>query len=177
MNIIRAIKRSLNRLRFRFKTAEYMRVAYLAPREVVLITARLDNKDNMLPVDWHMPLSFFPKLYSISLESKNYSSSVIERSKSFCVNFMPAEFEEKILQAGRISGTQTDKFELTGLKKTEAEKINAPVLADALGWIECELTEKIVTGDHTLFVGKVVNENLNRVSGKEKLYHITKQNN
>ena len=174
---IRSIKKFIYKMRFRFKAAEYMRVAYLMPREVVLITTRFENKDNMLPVDWHMPLSFFPKLYAISLESKNYSSSVIEKSKCFCVNFMPAEFEEKILQSGRVSGTQTDKFELTGLQKKEAEKINAPVLADAIGWIECEVTDKIVTGDHTLFIGKVVNENLNRENLKEKLYHITKYSN
>ena len=150
-----------------------MRAAYLAPREIVLVTTRFDGKDNMLPVDWHMPVSYFPKLYCISLESNNYSARVIESSKSFCVNFMPAELEEQILQSGRISGTVTDKFELTGMKKNEAVKISAPVLADALGWIECELKETKITGDHTLYIGSVVYENVNRV--KEKLYHITKK--
>lgn len=170
----KSINRYINKLRFRFKAAEYMRAAYLLPREIVLVTTRLDGKDNMLPVDWHMPISYFPKLYCISLENNNYSAKVIESSKSFCVNFMPAEFEEKILQSGRISGTITDKFKLTGLGKNEAVKISAPVLADALGWIECELKEKKVTGDHTLFIGSVVYENVNRLNSKEKLYHITK---
>lgn len=171
---LKSIKRFFHKLRFRFKAAEYMRAAYLAPREIVLVTTRLEGKDNMLPVDWHMPVSYFPKLYCISLESNNFSARVIESQKCFCVNFMPAGLEEKILQAGRTSGTETDKFEMTGLKKIEAVKINTPVLADALGWIECELKEIKVTGDHTLFIGSVVYENVNMPAKKEKLYHITK---
>ncbi len=32
----------------------------------------------------------------------------------------------------------------------------APLLDDALGWIECHLVGEHATGDHTLFVGEVV---------------------
>ncbi|HEY3251990.1 MAG TPA: flavin reductase family protein [Ignavibacteria bacterium] len=171
--ILTSIKKRADKLRFRFSAAEYMRVAYLSPRQVVLVTTRLGSKDNVLPIDWHIPLSFFPKLYCISLESKNFSSKVIDDSKCFAVNFMPAEYEEQILKSGRISGTDGDKFELTGLDKIDAEKINVPLIKDALGWLECKVTQKLITGDHTLFIGKVVNENLNRIKLKERLYHIT----
>jgi flavin reductase (DIM6/NTAB) family NADH-FMN oxidoreductase RutF len=32
----------------------------------------------------------------------------------------------------------------------------APLLADALGWIECRLWSEVDAGDHTLFLGEVV---------------------
>ena len=32
----------------------------------------------------------------------------------------------------------------------------APLLADALGWIECHVWSEVDAGDHTLFVGEVV---------------------
>jgi flavin reductase (DIM6/NTAB) family NADH-FMN oxidoreductase RutF len=32
----------------------------------------------------------------------------------------------------------------------------APLLADALGWLECRVHEEVDAGDHTLFVGEVV---------------------
>jgi flavin reductase (DIM6/NTAB) family NADH-FMN oxidoreductase RutF len=178
MSIITSVKKSLYRLRFRFTKAEYMRVSYLNPRMVILVTARHNGTDNVMPLDWHLPLSFTPKLYGISIEDKNYSSEMISGSGVFAVNFMPAEFEDKMLAAGRVSGREGNKFELTGLEKAEAKKINAPLVKGALGYLECEVVDKIVTGDHTLYVGKVVREELDRsISLKEKLFHITKLNN
>lgn len=176
MNIIRAVKRSLYRLRFRFTKAEYMRVAYLNPRPVILVTSRNDGIDNVMPLDWHLPLSFNPKLYGISIEGENFSSEMISGSGVFAVNFMPAEFEEKMLAAGRVSGRAGDKFAVTGLEKEEAKKINAPIVKGALGYLECEIVDKIKTGDHILYIGKVVYEELGRVNLKEQLYHITKIN-
>jgi flavin reductase (DIM6/NTAB) family NADH-FMN oxidoreductase RutF len=32
----------------------------------------------------------------------------------------------------------------------------APVLSDAAAWLECEVRQEVVLGDHTLFVGEVV---------------------
>ncbi|KOX24306.1 flavin reductase family protein [Nocardiopsis sp. NRRL B-16309] len=32
----------------------------------------------------------------------------------------------------------------------------APLIADALAWLECEVTEEIEAGDHSVFVGRVV---------------------
>jgi len=176
-NILTKLQRRINKLRHRLQIAEYMRVAYLSPRQVVLITSRLDNMDNVLPIDWHMPLSFFPKLYCICLESKNFSSEVIKVSKCFAVNFMSAEYEDQILMSGRISGTDADKFKLTGFEKIAAAKIDVPLIKNALGWLECEVIQKIITGDHTLFIGRVVYENIERNNTKEQLYHISRVNN
>jgi|SRR4030095_15650753 len=172
MNIFSRIKNRLSKMFFRFRKAEYMRVAYLSPRQVVLITTRFGDKENVLPIDWHIPLSFSPKLYAISLESKNFSYDLIQKSKCFVVNFVSAELEKRIIESGRISGKETDKFETIGLEKIEAKKINSPVLKDSLGYLECKVIDTIITGDHTLFIGEVVHEEISEPN--MQLYHITK---
>ncbi|MFV2194645.1 flavin reductase family protein [Nocardiopsis sp. LOL_012] len=46
----------------------------------------------------------------------------------------------------------------------------APLVADALGWLECEVTEEVVAGDHSVFVGRV----LHAVTGPDRsalLFH------
>jgi flavin reductase (DIM6/NTAB) family NADH-FMN oxidoreductase RutF len=151
-----------------------MRVVYTHPRSVVLITSRLGEKDNVMPMDWHIPLSLFPKLYAISLETKNFSYSIIRKSGVFAVNFMPASFENAIVACGNISGSKNDKFELTNLKKEEAKTINAPILTDAFGHIECEVVNVYPAGDHTLFVAKVLYEKLDDTPDKLQLYHISR---
>lgn len=170
MSLFKKISYKFRRLYYSYKIGDYMRTAYLSPRQVVLITTRYNGKDNVLPVDWHIPLSFSPKLYGISLESKNHSSEMIANSKVFAVNFMSAEYEKKIIECGRISGKDTDKFKTIGLEKKEASKIDAPLIKNSVGYLECSLVDKVITGDHILFIGKVLKENVN-VENKQ-LYHI-----
>ena len=38
----------------------------------------------------------------------------------------------------------------------------APILRDAIAWFECELDDTVVTGDHTLFIGRVVGGGIHR---------------
>jgi flavin reductase (DIM6/NTAB) family NADH-FMN oxidoreductase RutF len=171
---VRPLNELLRKVKFKLFTSEYMRVAYLHPRSVVLVTVRHANAENVLPLDWHIPLSFFPKLYGISLESGNYSSELIAKSGVFAVNFMPAEFEHEILAAGRTSGRNTDKFALTNLSRGEGKALPVPVLNDAVGVLECTVVQTVETGDHTLFVGKVVREQFNRHAHHEQLFHVTR---
>ena len=166
-------KKLFKRLRFNFTTAEYMRVAYLSPRKVVMVTTRLDDKDNVLPIDWHMPVSFEPKLYAICLTHNNHSAKTIRLTGEFVVNFVGAELEEKILLCGRSSGKDTDKFDLSGLGRKAASEVNAVVLTEASGYLECRVTEVREWGDHTVFVGKVVREAVLKEQTPE-LFHVTK---
>lgn len=167
------LQKFVKRLRFKFVTAEYMRVAYLSPRKVVMVTTRLDGADNVLPIDWHMPVSFEPKLYAICLETHNHSANIIRQTGEFVVNFVGAELEEKILLCGRTSGKEADKFTLSGLGRQEARYVNAPVLTEAFGCLECRVTEAREWGDHTVFVGKVLREDLREENIRE-LYHVAK---
>src|SRR6185436_4764097 len=104
MKIFKKISYKLKRIYNSYSFGDYMRTAYLSPRQVVLVTSRHNNSDNVLPVDWHIPLSFSPKLYAISLESGNHSSIMIKGSGVFAVNFMSAEYEKQIIECGKLSG-------------------------------------------------------------------------
>jgi len=165
------VKKVYSNARFQLKAGKYMRVVYLQPRSVVLVTSRHKGKDNVLPLDWHMPLSLIPKMYCISLETGNYSSQMISSSKVFAVNFMSSEQQDKVIACGKISGKDTDKFAAVGFEKSEAVRIDAPALKDAIGRIECRLVNTIITGDHTLFIGEVVYEQISPEI--MQLYHIS----
>ncbi|MCC6410758.1 MAG: flavin reductase family protein [Saprospiraceae bacterium] len=166
-------KKLLKRLRFNFTTAEYMRVAYLSPRKVVMVTTRLKDKDNVLPIDWHMPVSFEPKLYAVCLERNNHSAKTIRLTGEFVVNFVGAELEDKILLCGRSSGKDIDKFDLSDLGRQAASQVKAAILTEASGYLECKVIEVREWGDHTVFVGKVLREELLKGQTPE-LYHVTK---
>lgn len=132
-----------------------MRVAYSTPRQVVLVTTRHEGADNIWPMDFHLPLSFEPPLYGIATTRLGYGAELVRRSGVFVVNFVPATWETRVFLCGNVSGRIVDKFAAAGLAKEEAESVDAPLLADALGALECRVRQVVEVGDHTLFVGEV----------------------
>ena len=153
-----------------------------APRQTVLITCRSHIKvltkevvkDNIITIDWHMPTSFNPELYAISIGKTRFSMELIRKSRAFVVNFMPYSLKDKVLMCGRVSGKHVDKFKETGLTKAEAEKLDCPRIKEALAWLECEVINEIETGDHIIFIGKVVKSEL--MKKDKRVFHIEGDN-
>jgi flavin reductase (DIM6/NTAB) family NADH-FMN oxidoreductase RutF len=111
---------------------------------------------NIITLDWHTPLSFVPGMYAISVGKTRFSRKLIQESKAFCVNFMSITQEDAVVYCGRHSGEHIDKFKESGLTKVECDNIDCPRIKEALAYIECEVTQEIETGDHILFIGKIV---------------------
>lgn len=134
------------------------------PRQTILVTSRANvkilgkevEKDNIFALTWHMPVSFAPEIYAIAVSPKRFSYNLIEKSKVFAVNFMPAELEKAIVFCGRNNGEHIDKFEKTGLTKVECDKIDCPRIKEALAYLECQVIDSIEQGDHVVFFGKVI---------------------
>jgi len=140
------------------------------PRQVILVSSRAhinimgkeQLKDDIITLAWHMPTSFNPELYAISVGKTRFSHKLISESKVFVVNFIPYELKKEALFCGTKSGEHIDKFKESGLTKEEAQSIDCPRIKEAIGYHECEVINEIETGDHTIFVGKIVNSELKR---------------
>jgi len=139
-------------------------------RQVVLVTSRYKDKDNIIALAWHTRTSFEPELYAVSVGKTRFSCGMIEKSKCFCVNFMPASLKKEIVHCGSCSGRTHDKFAETKLQKEECEKINCPRIKKALAYAECSVFKEVDTGDHFIFIGKVLKSKVLK-KGK-RLYHI-----
>lgn len=140
------------------------------PRQTILLTCRHLDQDNVMTLDWHTPLSFDPMMYAVAIAKIRFSCSLVQKSKVFGVNFMSKDFEREVLYCGRHSGKDLDKFKETGLKKEEGEKINCPLIKQALGYLECKVVKEIETGDHILFIAEIVNYELRKKA--KRLFHL-----
>jgi len=148
------------------------------PRQTILVTCRARanvmgkavEKDNAMTLDWHMPVSFKPQLYAIAVGKTRFSRSMIQESSAFIVNFMPIGMKDKVLYCGRHSGEHTDKIKEAGLETHEAENIDGFRIVGAIGYLECEVVQEIETGDHIIFIGKVVHAEL--VKEGKRMFHV-----
>ena len=147
-------------------------------REAVLVTSRAETdilgkkteRENIVTIAWHMPVSYDPLMFAIALSNKRFSHKLISKSKVFAINFMPASFKKQILFCGKNSGELVDKFGKTGLTKEESEKIDCPRINEAIAFLECEVVEEFNAGDHVVFVGKVLNSGQKKKA--KRLYHL-----
>jgi flavin reductase (DIM6/NTAB) family NADH-FMN oxidoreductase RutF len=142
------------------------------PEQIVIAIARDKNgKPNPVTIGWTMIASGQPAMLAIALTPKRYSTAAIRHSKCFTVAYPSEEMAKDTLFFGTHSGKDTDKFAETGCKYSPAEKIDSVILDDAAANFECTLENELTTGDHIIFVGKVVACHVNS-EDKKRLYTV-----
>jgi flavin reductase (DIM6/NTAB) family NADH-FMN oxidoreductase RutF len=128
------------------------------PMQAVLVTCNDEKeKTNIITLAWHTPISKKPPLYGISVAPKRYSHDLIKKTKEFVINFLPYSLANEVNYCGTHSGRTTDKIEETKLNLVDSGKIKTPSIKEAFANMECKLFKTISLGDHTLFVGEIVN--------------------
>ncbi len=129
----------------------------VSPGPVALVTCRYRDKVNVMTVGWTSALSQNPPRVGIAIHPTRYSYDLIRRSGQFGLSFPGRALAEAVARAGKVSGaTGADKFHQAGLTWAEPQEIAAPLIEEALAWIECALVDTFEVGDHSLFVGEVL---------------------
>jgi flavin reductase (DIM6/NTAB) family NADH-FMN oxidoreductase RutF len=142
------------------------------PEQVVVAIARDDNgKANPVTLGWTMITSGSPPMMAIALAHKRYTAKAIRHSKCFTIAYPSKDMADEVMLFGTNSGRDMDKLEAAGSSYCSAEKIDSVLLEEATANFECVLENEIVTGDHIVFIGKVVASHINTET-TERLYII-----
>jgi flavin reductase (DIM6/NTAB) family NADH-FMN oxidoreductase RutF len=137
------------------------------PKIATVVGVKCSEKTNYMTAAWHTYLSHTPPIYAVSISPKRYTHNLILKAKEFNCNFLPFDMINTIHKTGRISGTDYDKIKLLNLKTKPGKFINTPMLSEAYAVIECKLEKTVTTGDHTLFIGKIVHVEENEEAYKK----------
>lgn len=129
----------------------------LHPRHVVLVSC-VDKagKANIITLAWSMPTSRNPPMLAVSISPKHYSHQLIQETKEFVVNIPTMDIIKETLLCGRTTGRKYDKFKEARLTPMSARMVQPPIIKECVAHLECKLRKKITTGDHTIFVGRVL---------------------
>jgi flavin reductase (DIM6/NTAB) family NADH-FMN oxidoreductase RutF len=131
--------------------------ALLNPRPLVLVTCcDAQGRPNVMTAAWQTPLSHEPPLLGVSIDLRRYSHALLQQVGELVVNVVGPGFEEALLRCGNASGRDVDKLAAFGLRALPARCVHPPLIAGALAHLECEVVQQVPTGDHTLFVSRVV---------------------
>jgi flavin reductase (DIM6/NTAB) family NADH-FMN oxidoreductase RutF len=123
------------------------------PTGISVVTVRSGDKINGMTAAWVTQVSFKPAMIAVSIAPQRYTHGLIEKSGYFCINALPVESKDLAKHFGLKSGRKTDKFK--GMRYTNALK-GSPVLESAYAYVECEVVHAYEAGDHTLFIGTII---------------------
>ena len=134
----------------------------LFPSPVVLVTCvDLNGKPNIITLGWTMKTSHIPPMVAISIAPSRYSHYLIEQTGEFVLAIPTMDIIEKVHKCGRVSGREIDKFKEFNLTPIPASRVKPPLIKECVANLECVVVNKLKTGDHTIFVGEVVEAHVN----------------
>lgn len=120
---------------------------------VFIITTKCDDRINGMTAAWVTRVSFKPPLVSISIGKARFSHNLIKKGGVFAVNILKEGQIDIGKHFGFQSGREVDKF-ATIPYYTKAT--GSPILKDIAGWLDCKVVGSCDAGDHTIFLGEVV---------------------
>ncbi len=129
----------------------------LHPQMVVLVTSAFsEEKYNVMTAAWCMPTSFNPPLAAVSISPLRYTHEIISKTGEFVINIPDIELLDVVKYCGSVSGRNVDKFEKTGITPIKGKRVRAPIIKECVAALECLVEKSVDTGDHTIFIGRIV---------------------
>lgn len=95
-------------------------------------------------------LSLHPPLILVAVDKSAAMHASLKASGFFALNIL-SESQEKISRRFAMRGPK-EVNDLTWIKAVSG----APILADALGHVDCRLAEILPGGDHDIFIGEIL---------------------
>lgn len=132
---------------------------------VAVVTTREGDRPRGMTATAVCSVSLDPPLVLACLDRTSNTHAAVAASRIYALNLL-AEGDEAL--ARRFARDDPTKFE--GLELGSAAT-GAPLLAEALAWCDCRVTEAVGAGDHTIFVGRVEAAGVGEAGGRRPLVY------
>ena len=136
------------------------------PSGVTIVTIRAGERRHGLTVSAFASVSPEPPLILIMLDNRHYGFELIEEEgATFAVNIL---HEDQTELSNRFAWLKDEDRFAEGDWGTAAT--GAPILRDALAWLDCTFHAKVRAGTHTIYVGEVQATGVPRADGAPLVY-------
>lgn len=143
----------------------------------VLITSRLKESSNIMPVAWHTMLDFDPPIVGCCIGDHSHTFQIVKETKEFVINIPTSNLIKQVMGCGSVSGRKVDKFKKFNLTAEPASKVKAPLIKECYANLECKLIDTSMVNEYNLFVAKVVAARVDSGAKNPKtLHHISGRN-
>ena len=123
---------------------------------VALITTTGARGPNVMAAEWTFQVSYRPMRLAVLVHPRDATHDNLRESREFGANFLSEEQTSLANLAGHYTGREVNKLTSEIFRTYPAKKIRAPMVSGCFVNMECKVVEVLETGDHTMFLGEVV---------------------
>src|SRR5207244_10540351 len=102
-----------------------------------VVTVAHGGEEHGMTANWVTQAAFEPPMVAVAVENTSRTIGMIRDAHHFAVNLLQQSQRELAGKLGRSSAQAPQT--LKGVKTKPAPVSGAPILAEALGWIECRV--------------------------------------
>ncbi len=134
-------------------TKQYDPVLGRVPSGIFILTAGSGTRATGMLASWVMQAGFEPPMVSVAIKSGRYIEEWLTRGEPFVLNLVGDKQFDLLKHFGK--GFEPDVPAFEGIKVHFCPRA-VPILSDCLGHLECEPVSHFDSGDHRIFLAKVV---------------------
>jgi flavin reductase (DIM6/NTAB) family NADH-FMN oxidoreductase RutF len=136
------------------------------PSGVTIVTVKAGELTHGLTISAFASVSPEPPLVTIMIDQRHHAFSLMEtEGATFAVNILR---EDQIELSNRFAWVKDeDRFAMGKWKEGPS---GAPVLIDALAWLDCSIYARYPAGTHTIYVGEVQASEVNGTDESPLVY-------
>ncbi len=131
------------------------RVMWSMPSGLFIIGSRAGQRLNGMVANWCSQVASKPKLVADSVEEEAVTHALIHDGQVFSVSLIDREDRAIVRKFSKPVDVDLGAATLNGFPFIE-KTTGAPILAQAVAWLDCRVAKEVDLGTHTLFVGEVV---------------------
>jgi flavin reductase (DIM6/NTAB) family NADH-FMN oxidoreductase RutF len=114
------------------------------------------GRRNLMTHNWAVQVATKPKLLAVSVRNDSVTHELVSAQRAFSLCFVKRQDRALVRAFTKPASDDGEPGVLGGLPVLTGVT-GCPVLAQSPAWFECEVRHNLAVGDHTVFVGEVVN--------------------
>ncbi len=131
------------------------RVMWTMPYGLYVVGSRAGERRNAMTLNWATQVSSDPKIVAIGVEKEAFTHELISEGRVFSLNIVDREDRAIVRKFTKPVEGDLEGHTLNGFAFHDGPT-GAPVLDQAVAWLDCALHGSVDLGDHTLFLDEVV---------------------
>ncbi len=131
------------------------RVLWTLPYGLYIVGSRAGERRNAMTLNWATQVSFEPKLVGIGVEKSALTHELISEGRVFSLCTVDREDRTVVRKFTKPVEVDWEAMTLNGFP-FRAGVTGAPILVQAVAFIDCRVRQTVECGGHNLFLGEVV---------------------
>jgi flavin reductase (DIM6/NTAB) family NADH-FMN oxidoreductase RutF len=144
------------------------RVLRSLPYGLYVVGSRDGDRRNAMTLNWATQLSFEPKLVGIGVEGSAFTHELISQGRVFSLCTIARDDRAIVRKFTKPVDVDLEARTLNGFGFRDGAS-GAPILDMAVAYLDCEVRQQVPCGQHTLFLGEVVDAAFQRDEATELL--------